>query len=57
MGRRVGYKSVGRTGLPMTFLKKTFISVSDLDQLESGSFKIEVKAVAMVDVHGYVYYT
>ena len=35
--------------------EKTFISVSVLDQLKSGSFKIIVKTNAMVDVHGYVY--
>ena len=44
----------GNAGGCEDIIKKTFISVSVLDRAKSGSFKIEVKADAMVDVHGYV---
>ena len=35
--------------------KKTFIGASVLDRLKSGSFVVEVRTDAMVDVHGYVF--
>lgn len=43
-GIRAGHRHFG----------KTFISVSVLDVLKSGSFIIEVRADAMVDAYGYV---